>query len=104
MERMTREDATATLLTGAIVRVYAAFLNGTSLWLISNAQGATAILLVLRILSGAACRCGHGRDAHAHYRKGSDCALCGCRRWRRKWLTGTAKGDERRAEGEKRRH
>lgn len=42
--------ATATLLTGAIVSVYAAFLSGTSLWLISNARGATAALLVLRIL------------------------------------------------------
>jgi hypothetical protein len=92
MERMTRVDATARLLTGAIVRVYAASLNGTSLWLISNARGATAALLVLRILSGATCRCGHGRDAHAHYREGSDCALCGCRRWRRKWLTGKREG------------
>lgn len=23
-----------------------------------------------------ACTCGHGREAHEHYRPGSDCALC----------------------------
>jgi hypothetical protein len=29
----------------------------------------------------AACHCGHGRDTHRHYRRGSDCALCACPRW-----------------------
>ena len=29
----------------------------------------------------AVCRCGHGREAHVHYRAGSDCALCACPRW-----------------------
>jgi hypothetical protein len=32
------------------------------------------------------CRCGHPLDAHEHYRKGSDCALCPpgtCPRYRR---------------------
>ena len=31
-------------------------------------------------------RCGHARDAHAHYRVGTECALCprgGCSRYRR---------------------
>ena len=31
------------------------------------------------------CRCHHGRAAHEHYRRGTDCALCGaqqCRRYR----------------------
>lgn len=23
------------------------------------------------------CRCGHARSAHEHYRRGTDCALCG---------------------------
>lgn len=23
------------------------------------------------------CRCGHGRDAHEHYRSGTDCSACG---------------------------
>jgi hypothetical protein len=27
------------------------------------------------------CRCHHGRDAHRHYRPGSDCAACTCPRW-----------------------
>jgi hypothetical protein len=27
------------------------------------------------------CSCRHGRDAHRHYRPGSDCALCECPRW-----------------------
>ena len=30
-----------------------------------------------------ACRCGHDRFAHEHYRPGLDCALCPCPRWRR---------------------
>ena len=28
------------------------------------------------------CRCSHAKAAHEHYRKGSDCAQCGCRRYR----------------------
>ena len=27
------------------------------------------------------CRCGHERLAHQHYRRGSECALCGCPQW-----------------------
>jgi hypothetical protein len=27
------------------------------------------------------CQCGHDRDAHSHYRRGSECALCECARW-----------------------
>ena len=27
------------------------------------------------------CRCHHTRDAHRHYRPGSDCAVCTCPRW-----------------------
>lgn len=33
-------------------------------------------------LPSLTCRCGHGHDAHRHYRSGSDCALCGCARFR----------------------
>ncbi|GAA4121676.1 hypothetical protein GCM10022215_26800 [Nocardioides fonticola] len=29
------------------------------------------------------CRCGHEHAAHEHYRRGTDCALCDCRRYRR---------------------
>ena len=57
--RLTWKDATATLLIGAIVAVYLAFLNGTSLWLISSARGTTAAVLVL---GTAGCAM---RDLHA---------------------------------------
>jgi hypothetical protein len=30
---------------------------------------------------GEPCRCGHISVAHEHYRRGSDCALCGCGRY-----------------------
>lgn len=33
--------------------------------------------------AGPTCSCGHPRRAHEHYRRGSDCAMCGCRRFRR---------------------
>ena len=29
----------------------------------------------------ARCWCGHDREAHTHYRSGTDCALCTCQRW-----------------------
>jgi len=47
--RRTVLYATATVLTGLIVGVYAVFLSGTSGWLISSARGTTAIVLVLGI-------------------------------------------------------
>lgn len=34
------------------------------------------------------CRCQHARDAHTHYRRGTDCALCApgaCARFRKAW-------------------
>ena len=41
----------------------------------------------------AVCRCGHGQEAHVHYRAGSDCGLCACPRWNPphwllRWLRG----------------
>jgi hypothetical protein len=27
------------------------------------------------------CRCGHGKDAHEHYRSGADCSACQCARF-----------------------
>ncbi len=32
------------------------------------------------------CACGHGRAAHQHYRRGSDCSLCACGTFRRPLL------------------
>lgn len=31
----------------------------------------------------ARCTCGHPRHAHAHYRRGCNCGLCPCPRYRR---------------------
>jgi hypothetical protein len=31
-----------------------------------------------------ACRCGHVALAHEHYRRGTDCAVCECRKYRRR--------------------
>ena len=45
---------------------------------------ACAAVALVRILgpafrhADAPCRCGHSADAHEHYRKGTDCALCDC--------------------------
>jgi hypothetical protein len=41
--------ATATVLTGLIVGVYAVFLSGTSRWLISSVRGTTAVVLILGV-------------------------------------------------------
>jgi hypothetical protein len=37
-------------------------------------------------LDGRACGCGHAREAHVHYRRGSDCGACGCGRYHRPLL------------------
>lgn len=50
---------------------------------------------LLRVVAGAdaagtvakTCSCGHGRTAHEHYRRGTDCALCRCRKYHRPLLT-----------------
>jgi hypothetical protein len=52
--RLTWKDAVATLFMAAIVVVYAAFLNGTSAWLISTSRGTTAAVLVLGWIGGCA--------------------------------------------------
>ena len=40
---------------------------------------------VLRVATETAvCVCGHVKDAHEHYRPGSDCGLCDCPRYRRR--------------------
>jgi hypothetical protein len=36
--------------------------------------------------AGRPCVCGHGRTAHEHYRRGKDCALCSCARYRRRLI------------------
>jgi hypothetical protein len=51
---LTWKDGVTTLVMAAIVSAYVAFLNGTSLWLISSARGTTAAVLVLGIVGGCA--------------------------------------------------
>lgn len=36
------------------------------------------------VVDAESCVCGHVRDAHEHYRPGTDCALCDCPRFRAK--------------------
>jgi hypothetical protein len=38
------------------------------------------------------CRCGHDRDAHEHFRRGTDCAACGCGRFRKPGLLTRLRG------------
>jgi hypothetical protein len=49
---LTRKDAVATVFMGAIAAVYAAFLGGTSAWLISSARGTTLAVFVLGMVGG----------------------------------------------------
>jgi hypothetical protein len=37
-------------------------------------------------VSGRSCACGHGKQAHEHYRRGSDCSFCGCAKFSRSRL------------------
>jgi hypothetical protein len=36
--------------------------------------------------TGRSCRCGHGKQAHEHHRRGTDCGLCTCARFSRPLL------------------
>ena len=49
---LTWKDGVTTVSMGAIAAVYAAFLHGTGLWLISSARGATLAVLALGIIGG----------------------------------------------------
>ena len=42
----------------------------------------TAPEQVTELAGGQACRCGHGAEAHEHFRSGSDCSACGCATYR----------------------
>jgi hypothetical protein len=52
--RLTWKDAVSTLFMAGIVAVYLAFLNGTTMWLISSARGTVTAVLVLGIVGGCA--------------------------------------------------
>jgi hypothetical protein len=49
---LTWKDVVTTVFMGAIAVVYAAFLGGTSAWLISSARGATLAVFVLGMVGG----------------------------------------------------
>jgi len=46
-------------------------------------SGVVVLLSSRRPDGGSVCDCDHGRSAHDHYRRGSDCSLCRCARFRR---------------------
>ena len=52
--RLTWKDVVATVFMVVIVAAYVAFLDGTSLWLISSARGTACAVLVLGIVGGCA--------------------------------------------------
>lgn len=57
--------------------------------LIKHGDVSRAIGAYARQALAPPCACGHAKQAHEHYRRGSDCALCGCRRFHRplsSWL------------------
>jgi len=56
--RLKWKDAVSTLFMGAIVAVYPAFRDGTSLWLISSARGATTAVFILGMVGGCALSAG----------------------------------------------
>ena len=49
---LTWKDVVTTVFMGVIAAVYAAFLGGTSAWLISSARGTTLAVLVLGMVGG----------------------------------------------------
>jgi len=50
---LTWKDVVSTVFMGAIAAVYAAFLGGTSAWLISSARGITLAVFVLGMAGGS---------------------------------------------------
>lgn len=46
---------------------------------------------LFRLLVSLPCCCGCDRDAHQHYRRGRECSLCFCPKYRRAWLAITAR-------------
>jgi hypothetical protein len=51
---LTWRDGVTTIFMAAIAVIYAAFLGGTSAWLISSARGTTTAVLVLGMVGGCA--------------------------------------------------
>ena len=67
--RLTWKDAVSTVFMAAIVIIYAAFLNSTTVWLISSARGTAAAVLILGFVGGcamSAARQDQGTQARAY--------------------------------------
>jgi hypothetical protein len=47
----------------------------------SPVQGRPSVRLAAP--NAISCSCGHGKQAHMHYRRGTDCACCDCTRFHR---------------------
>ncbi len=43
---------------------------------------ARLLRLPIRRSAPKSCRCGHAANAHEHYRRGTDCAMCSCPKFR----------------------
>ena len=52
----------------------------------SPVRESPAVRLSVPPPTAPSCNCGHGRTAHEHYRRGSDCAFCSCAKYRRPLL------------------
>lgn len=66
--RLTGKDAATTLFTAAIVAVYAAYLRGADLPLVSGVRGTTAVVLILGAVGG--CALSEAGDLYAGRRSG----------------------------------
>jgi hypothetical protein len=51
---LTWKDAVSTVFMAAVVVIYVAFLNSTTVWLISSARGTAAAVMVLGLVGGCA--------------------------------------------------
>jgi len=51
------------------------------------------LLSWLRKSAPKTCRCGHSPRAHEHYTAATNCALCGCKRWRGRRCSATELAD-----------
>jgi hypothetical protein len=67
---LTWKDAVSTVFMAAVVVIYVAFLNSTTVWLISSARGTAAAVLVLGFVGGCAMSAsadqGRGTGARAY--------------------------------------
>jgi len=67
---LTWKDVVSTVFMGAIAAVYAAFLGGTSAWLISSARGTTLAVFVLGMVGGSDASPPAFPRARGHVRRG----------------------------------